>query len=410
MSLSVTPPARLDLSVPASNGLRRGFTTGSAATAALKAALLCLRGQTARVVDITLPGGELLAVEVRAMRRTDAGAYAEVVKDGGDDPDATHGAVIWVRVTPQDSPVMSFHAGEGVGTVTAPGIRVPVGEAAINPGPRGMLRAAAHEVAGHEAFAVTVGCVNGEQIARRTFNPRLGIVGGVSILGTTGVVEPMSLEAYMASVEVYVRVAVHARPDALVFTPGKLGRDFARDTLGAAPLAVVQMGNFVGAALDALQEALQEAREEQARAARPPLTAPPLTAPPLLVAGHPGKLAKVLNGDWNTHSAHSGMAMNAVARVAARLGLPDTLVGALHAANTVDACVDLLAGVGAGRAAQVWAAVARDVAACLHGRAPLLPFVRVALFALDGRALADESTATFPPGTLSNPHSDGGTL
>ncbi|GAA5436687.1 cobalt-precorrin-5B (C(1))-methyltransferase CbiD [Deinococcus aquaticus] len=408
MSLSVTPPARLDLSVPADNGLRRGFTTGSAATAALKAALLCLRGRTAHVVDITLPGGELLGVEVRGVRRTDAGAYAEVVKDGGDDPDATHGAVIWVRVTPQDSPVMSFHAGEGVGTVTAPGIRVPVGEAAINPGPRGMLRAAAHEVAGHEAFAVTVGCVDGEQIARRTFNPRLGIVGGISILGTTGVVEPMSLEAYMASVEVYVRVAVHARPDALVFTPGKLGRDFARDTLGVPPLAVVQMGNFVGAALDALQEALQDALGEQAR-----VDGSQVSAPPLLVAGHPGKLAKVLNGDWNTHSAHSGMAMNAVARVAARLGLPGALVGALHAANTVDACVDLLAGPDQGGADQgraVWAAVARDVAACLHGRAPLLPGVRVALFALDGRPLADESTpAAFPPDTLSDPHSDGGT-
>ena len=284
-------PARYDLSLPADNGLRRGFTTGSAATAALKAALLLLEcGQTPAEVDITLPGDEyVLGVAVQNARLTDAGAYAEVVKDGGDDPDATHGATIWVSVVRQAGAEMTFHAGEGVGSVTAPGIRVPVGEAAINPGPRDMLRQAAREVSSHSSYAVTVGCVNGEAIARRTFNPRLGIVGGISILGTTGIVEPMSLEAYMASVEVYVRVAVHGRPGAVVLTPGKLGRDYARETLGASGPDIVQMSNFVGAALDALHSALVE-------------TGHPL--PLLLVAGHPGKLAKVLNGDWNTHSGH----------------------------------------------------------------------------------------------------------
>ncbi|AFD24731.1 Putative cobalt-precorrin-6A synthase [Deinococcus gobiensis I-0] len=322
-------------------------------------------------MDITLPGGEfVLGVPVQGARLTDAGAYAEVVKDGGDDPDATHGATIWVSVVRQASPEMTFHAGEGVGTVTAPGIRVPVGEAAINPGPRDMMRQAAREVTGHTAYAVTVGCVDGEAIARRTFNPRLGIVGGISILGTTGIVEPMSLEAYMASVEVYVRVAVHGRPGAVVLTPGKLGRDYARETLGVSGPDIVQMSNFVGAALDALQSALVE-------------TGHPL--PLLLVAGHPGKLAKVLNGDWNTHSQYSGMAMNAVARVAAEVGLEPGPVAALAQANTVDACVELLAAHP--RGTEVWAEIARRIAGTLQARAPATRRVRVALFALDGTGL-----------------------
>lgn len=365
-------PARYDLSLPADNGLRRGFTTGSAATAALKAALLLLeRGQTPAEVDITLPGDEyVLGVAVQNARLTDAGAYAEVVKDGGDDPDATHGATIWVSVVRQAGAEMTFHAGEGVGSVTAPGIRVPVGEAAINPGPRDMLRQAAREVSSHSSYAVTVGCVNGEAIARRTFNPRLGIVGGISILGTTGIVEPMSLEAYMASVEVYVRVAVHGRPSAVVLTPGKLGRDYARETLGASGPDIVQMSNFVGTALDALQSALIE-------------TGHPL--PLLLVAGHPGKLAKVLNCDWNTHSQYSGMAMNAVARVAAEAGLEPEQVTVLAGANTVDACVELLAAHP--RGAEVWAEIARQIAAALQARAPATRRVRVALFALDGTGL-----------------------
>ncbi|MEF2278452.1 cobalt-precorrin-5B (C(1))-methyltransferase CbiD [Deinococcus sp. YIM 134068] len=372
----MTPPARLNLSLPAPNGLRRGFTTGSAATAALKAALLLLvHGEEPAEVEVTLPDGDFsLLLPVRNARLTDVGAYAEVVKDGGDDPDATHGATLWVTATPLPDPElpMTFHAGEGVGTVTAPGIRVPVGEPAINPVPREMMRWAAQEVAGHEAFAVTVGCVNGEAIARKTFNPRLGILGGVSILGTTGIVEPMSLEAYMASVEVYVRVAVHARPDAVVLTPGKLGRDYARAALNVPPQAIVQMSNFVGAALDALQEALEE-------------TGHPL--PLLLVAGHPGKLAKVLNGDWNTHSQYSGMAMNAVARVAGGLGVDGPTVQALAEANTVDACVALLTGHE--RGAEVWAEIARQVAQTLHHRAANVRRVRVALFALDGAGLGE---------------------
>lgn len=354
-------------------GLRRGFTTGSAAAAALAAALALLeRGERRRRVTVRLPDEVALTVQVQAVRVLEGGsAYAEVVKDGGDDPDATHGATLWVSVSRLPTgAAMTFHAGAGVGTVTRPGLRLPVGEPAINPVPRQMLRWAALDVAGHEAYAVTVGCLGGEAIVRKTFNPRLGVVGGISILGTSGVVEPMSLEAYAASVEVYVRFAAAGRPQLMALTPGKLGRDYA-ERLGLPRAEIVQMSNFVGAALDALQSALQ---------------ADSFELPHLLVAGHPAKLAKVLNGDWNTHSAHSGMAMNALARVAAQLGLAEPLVQALAEANTVDACVDVLAPHPDGPG--LWQETARQIAGLFAERVPSVRRLEVALFALDGRALS----------------------
>lgn len=354
-------------------GLRRGFTTGSAAAAALAAALYLLeRGEQREQVTVRLPDEVALTVQVQAVNLLDDGsAYAEVIKDGGDDPDATHGATLWARVSRLPTPSeMTFHAGAGVGTVTRVGLRLPVGEPAINPVPRQMLRWAALDIAGHQAYAVTIGCLGGEAIARKTFNPRLGVVGGISILGTSGVVEPMSLEAYAASVEVYVRFAAAARPQFMALTPGKLGRDYA-ESLGLPRAEIIQMSNFIGAALDALQDALHAGGFE---------------LPHLLVAGHPAKLAKVLNGDWNTHSAHSGMAMNALARVAAGMGLAKTLVQALAEANTVDACVDVLAPHPDGP--RLWQETARQIARQLAQRVPHVQRLEVALFALDGRPLS----------------------
>ena len=285
-----------DLTALADNGLRRGRTTGSCAAAAVGAALLLyLRGEKPGSFDVPLPDGEyFLNVPIDSAERTVSGARANVIKDGGDDPDATHGASIWAEVTPNGGGPLRFLAGEGVGTITAPGLQLPIGEAAINPVPRWMLAQVVEELTGEAAgFDLTVGCVNGEAIARRTFNPKLGILGGISILGTTGIVEPMSLEAYMASVEVYIRVALGPKPEIVAFTPGKLGRDCARG-MGVNDRQIVQMSNFVGFSLDAAQNALTEMDWE---------------LPLLLVAGHPAKLAKVLNSDWDTHSQRSGMAM-----------------------------------------------------------------------------------------------------
>ncbi|ADV65867.1 cobalt-precorrin-5B (C(1))-methyltransferase CbiD [Deinococcus maricopensis] len=366
----------LDLSVLAENGLRRGRTTGTCATAAVKAALtLLLHGRAVTDVDVSLPDGEhVLNVPVeRALHLPDGRVRAEVLKDGGDDPDATHGATIHATVCVNGSGEVRFLAGEGVGTVTQRGIRVPVGEPAINPVPRAMMREAVAEVlAGTEnpGFDLEIGCVGGEDIARRTFNPRLGILGGISILGTTGIVEPMSQEAYMASIEVYVRVALGDHPDAVVYTPGKLGRDFARAHLNLDGKRIVQISNFVGFALDATQGALAE---EGVRLGT------------LWLAGHPGKLAKTLDGVWDTHSKRSGMAMGAVARVARIAGLNEDLARQLDAANTVEDTIEYLKTSPFGRA--VWLAVEAAIARTCHARVPNADQVQVRLFALDGTPL-----------------------
>jgi cobalt-precorrin-5B (C1)-methyltransferase len=262
----------LDLTVPAENGLRRGRTTGTCATAALKAALLrLLRQETVTEVSVSLPDRHgaaesaskyFLTVPIREVRRLDDGAVrAAVVKDAGDDPDCTDGAVISVLVRVNHRGELRFRAGPGVGTVTEPGIRVPVGEPAINPMPRQMMRWAAEEVlAGsvNPGFDVEIGCEDGATIARKTFNPRLGILGGISILGTTGVVEPMSLAAYMASIEVYIRVALGGGTDSVAYAPGKIGTAYAHKTLSLPRKRVVQISNFIGFALDCTNLVLAE--------------------------------------------------------------------------------------------------------------------------------------------------------
>ena len=359
-----------DLTALADNGLRRGRTTGSCAAAAVGAALLLyLRGETPGSFDVPLPDGEhFLNVPVDSAEQTDYGARASVIKDGGDDPDATHGARVWAEVTPNGGGPLRFLAGEGVGTITAPGLQLPIGEAAINPVPRLMIERVVEDLTGEAAgFEVTVGCVNGEAIARKTFNPKLGILGGISILGTTGIVEPMSLEAYMASVEVYIRVALGPRPDTVAFTPGKLGRDSAR-RLGVGERQIIQMSNFVGFSLAAAQRALTEMDWE---------------LPLLLVAGHPAKLAKVLNGDWDTHSQRSGMAMGVLAGVAEE-GEWGEAAKAMRGANTVEEIATTFPRP------DFWREVEGRISRTMHAHVPRVREVRVRLFAMNGAALGGE--------------------
>lgn len=365
-----------DLETPAPNGLRRGRTTGSCATAAVKAALLMLlRGEGVDEVEVSLPDPDYyLVVPVEKVERLANGMVrAEVKKYGGDDPDNTDGATIFAEVKVNHSGEVRFLAAEGVGMVTQPGLRIPPGEAAINPVPRQMMQMAVKEVLGsapNPGLDLAIGCVDGEKIARRTFNPQLGIVGGISILGTSGIVEPMSLAAWMASIEVYIRVALGDDPDAIAFTPGKIGRDFAANTLALQKKQVVQIANFIGASLDYTQQALEEAQGQLET---------------LWVLGHPGKLAKLLDGVWDTHSSKSGMAMTAVAAVAAELGFAGELVNRIEKANTVENIIEMLKNEPGARA--FWTGMELRLAALMAPKMPRVGRVAVRLFSMDGTPL-----------------------
>ncbi len=371
---------KFDLDVLAPNGLRRGRTTGSCATAAVKAALnLLVHGDYCTQVAVTLPGNHhYLVVPVQSVRWLDEqSACAGVIKDGGDDPDNTHGATIFAMVKKNQLGRVRFFAGKGVGTATQPGLRVAPGEPAINPVPRMMMQQAVTEVLEYEApadlnagFDLTIGCENGESIAKKTFNPRLGIVGGISILGTSGIVEPLSLASWIASIEVYVRVALGGGAQSIAFLPGKIGRKYAKETLGLPAQRAVQIANFPGDALDFMQQALSEEQRG---------------LDVLWLLGHPGKLAKVLAGKWDTHSSKSGMAMDAVADVAAELGFNGNLVQAIAQANTVEAAIEKLQRESGAQA--LWMEIERRIAVLVHERAPAASRVEVRLFNLNGKTL-----------------------
>lgn len=366
------------MSVLAGNGLRRGRTTGSCATAAVKAALhLLLAGERKSHVAVTLPGRVYyLVVPVQRVEVTANGSVrAEVLKDGGDDPDSTHGATIFAEVARNGAGEVRFFAGQGVGTATLPGLRVAVGEPAINPVPRQMMRQAVADVARGEAgFDLTIGCENGAAIARKTFNPRLGIVGGISILGTSGIVEPMSLATWIASVEVYVRVALADGAPCVAYLPGKIGREFARDVLALPEKRTVQIANFLGDALAFTESALvEEGRQLDL----------------LWLAGHPGKLAKVLDGYWDTHSSKSDMAMAGVARVAQEQGFAADLVQAMAEANTVEAAMETIKHEAGAR--DLWIEIERRIGVLAHARVPSVRRLEVRLFDLSGNLLGAQA-------------------
>ncbi len=299
--------------------LRRGWTTGACATAATKAALTALlTGDVPDPVTITLPKGETPAFALAHEALGDGFAEAGIVKDAGDDPDVTHGAMIIARVA-RGAPGggLTFHAGDGVGTVTMAGLPVAPGQAAINPVPRAMMAdvvtdlCAAHGVAADIAITITV--PGGAEIATRTWNPRLGIVGGISILGTTGIVHPFSCAAWIHSIHRGIDVARAAGLPHVIGATGSTSEDAARAIYDLPEIALLDMGDFAGGLLKYLR-------------------AHPL--PKLTIAGGFAKITKLAQGALDLHSARSQVDMAFLAGIAAARGANEDMIDRIQSANT----------------------------------------------------------------------------
>ncbi|GGF06066.1 cobalt-precorrin-5B C(1)-methyltransferase [Aliidongia dinghuensis] len=311
--------------------LRRGWTTGACATAATKSAYAALiTGRFLDPVEILLPGGERPSFALAKESHDGDSATAGIVKDAGDDPDVTHGALVLstVRRGPPGSGV-TFRAGPGVGTVTKPGLPLPVGEPAINPVPRQMMRAAVAEIAASLGdtgdLVVEISIPGGEAIAARTWNPRLGILGGLSILGTTGVVVPYSCAAWIHSIHRGIDVARATGVTHVAGATGATSEAAVMKLYGLEEGALLDMGDFAGGLLKYLK--------------RHPV-------PRLTIAGGFAKLTKLAQGHLDLHSGRSQVDLGWLATVAAEIGAAPTLVADIAAANTGLAALRLAQAAG----------------------------------------------------------------
>lgn len=299
-------------------GLRKGWTTGSCAAAATKAAAGLLIGQEpVERVEIGLPIGQRVTFSVHRGERGDGWAECSIIKDAGDDPDVTHGAEICSRVAWSEEPGLHLRAGPGVGTVTRPGIGLPVGDPAINPVPRQMIAASLAEVLDLQqnggGVEVTIAVPGGEALARKTLNARIGILGGISILGTTGIVRPFSTAAYRASVGQSIGVAAANGCREVAMTTGGKTERFAMKLFPHLPeVAFIEMGDFLGYAL---KECVR-ARISKA----------------ILVAMI-GKLSKMAMGTMQTHAAGSSVDLDFLAEVAGRCGASEAAQAEIRAST-----------------------------------------------------------------------------
>jgi cobalt-precorrin-5B (C1)-methyltransferase len=341
--------------------LRSGLTTGSCATAtSLAAARLLLAGETNDAIEITLPKGKCVQMRLEFCRLVADGAEAGTLKDAGDDPDVTHGALVSAQVRLISEPGVRFVAGEGVGTVTRPGLVLGVGEPAINPVPRRMmaehLMQLAREVGYGGGFEVTVCVENGSELALKTMNPRLGILGGLSILGTSGIVRPFSCAAYIASIHQGIDVARTNGYQHIAACTGNASEDTMRRLYQIPDIALIEMGDFVGAVLKHLRKTPVER---------------------LSVCGGFGKISKLAAGHMDLHSRHSSIDLVQLAQWATDVGADIELQRSIREANTSQQALAMASAVG----------IALGDAVCQHAlnfaRSVVPAQVQIEVFAID---------------------------
>ena len=306
--------------------LRLGYTTGSCAAAASKAAAyMLLSGRRKEHITLETPKGITLELDIEDIAMSDTAVSCAVRKDAGDDPDITDGVLVYSCVTYSNTPGVTIDGGEGVGRVTKPGLDQPVGNAAINSVPRLMIKENTEEVMKlfdcGEGLSVVISIPQGKELAKKTFNPRLGIVGGISVLGTTGIVEPMSEKALVDTIRAELSQRRALGFETALLTPGNYGAEFIRASLGTDPEKAVQTSNFIGDTLDICRE---------------------LGFKRLLLIGHIGKLVKLAGNMMNTHSKYGDCRMEILAAHAGAAGADTGLIKKMLECVACDEAVRLM--------------------------------------------------------------------
>lgn len=333
--------------------LRLGYTTGSCAAAAAKAAAyMLLSGRRKERISLETPKGITLDLDIEDIKTGEGFVSCAVRKDAGDDPDVTDGALVYARVTYNETSGVAIDGGEGVGRVTKPGLDQPVGNAAINSVPRRMIEENVTEImrlfdcAG--GLSVTISIPAGEELAKKTFNPRLGIVGGISVLGTTGIVEPMSERALVETIRAELSQRRALGHENVLLTPGNYGAEFIKTELELDPDRAVQTSNFIGDSLDICRE---------------------LGFKRILLIGHIGKLVKLAGNMMNTHSKYGDCRMEILAAHAGAEGADSRLIDSMIACVACDEAVRLMREADPAIETRALAAVTKKAQANLLRRA-----------------------------------------
>ncbi|MEM4733729.1 MAG: cobalt-precorrin-5B (C(1))-methyltransferase CbiD [Candidatus Bathyarchaeia archaeon] len=345
--------------------LKYGLSTGACAAAAAKAAVIALVSNPVDKVVIPTPIGIRFEIPVKESKRLGDAAVAAVVKDAGDDIDVTDNLEISATVRLTDDGKIAVKGDKGVGVVTKPGLPVPVGESAINPVPRSMIVAAVKEALPKGKGAeVVISVSEGEEVAKKTLNAKLGVVGGISILGTTGVVKPLSLEACRRSLVPQIDVALAKGYDHVFMVPGNIGERVTKKLFNVPDEAIIQTGDFVGYMLDkAVEKGVKE----------------------ITLLGHPGKLVKLAAGIFNTHHKVADARSEVIAAYAAAVGADSQLVNRILASNTTEEAIAFLKQ--ANLLKQVFDKIAEKVAYRVTERVKNKIKVNVILVSMEGAVL-----------------------
>ncbi len=356
--------------------LKYGITTGACAAAAAKAAVLALTATCVDRVVIPTPIGIRFEIPVKACKKTGDSAVASVIKNSGDDIDVTNGIEIIATVKLTDDGQISITSGEGVGKVTKPGLQVPVGDPAINPMPRKMITDAVKEALPEGKGAQVIVLVpEGAKVAEKTQNAKLGVVGGISILGSTGVVKPLSQEACRRSLVPQIEVALAGGYERVFFVPGNIGERIAKQLFKIPDTQIVQTGDYVGFMLEkAAEKGVKE----------------------IVFLGHSGKLVKLAAGIFNTHYRMGDARNEVIAAYAASAGADTNTVRNILQSNTTEEATELLNKINLVKA--TYDEIAKRIHARISDRIQNKIKVSVIIVSMEGKILGmDENARGLEP-------------